>query len=304
MSNKTTKASVILPIYNADKYLTEAIESILNQTWKDFEVLLLNDGSTDKSEAIIDEFCKKDARCKKFSWPNKGLVPTLNQGIKEARSDLLIRMDADDICEPTRFEKQFDFLKNNPDHVAVGSNVMLIDDVGLPIISIAQFFDHHQLDRHNLLGLGSALVHPSVMMRKKAVIDVGGYDARYKHAEDLDLFLKLAEIGKLANINESLLYYRQHLTSIGYTKRFDQHNACIKAVKSAQSRRGIKHELHQKPPSSSDIQNINQIYRKWAWWSLKGKNRKTARKYAIKAFISAPYKLENLKVLFFALKGD
>ena len=105
-------ASVILPVYNAGKYLEQSIESVLSQTYKNFELLLLDDGSTDGSKEVLEHYAIQDARCKVFSWPNQGLVKTLNEGIRLAKADIIFRMDADDVCIDSRFEKQIDYLSS------------------------------------------------------------------------------------------------------------------------------------------------------------------------------------------------
>lgn len=297
------KASVLLPVYNAQLYLETAITSVLNQTFNEFELLLLNDGSTDSSEDIIDDFCKKDSRCKKLSWSNSGLIYTLNRGISASNSEFIIRMDADDICHPERFQKQWDFLKNNPNCVAVGSRVLLIDHADLPIMEFSGIQGHDTIDSMHLEGIGGAIAHPSAMIRKAAMLSVGGYRSTFKHAEDIDLFLRLAEVGKLENLPQVLLSYRQHAESIGYSKRLEQYNSAMAAVSSARERRGLPQKTTYNHDSVIASPSKDAIYNKWAWWSLKGRNKKTARKYAMKAFLNAPYKLNNIKVLFCALRG-
>ncbi|MDP3332522.1 MAG: glycosyltransferase family A protein, partial [Methylococcaceae bacterium] len=117
-------ASVIFPVYNAGEYLDAAIESILSQTFKDFELLLLNDGSTDGSLSRLEYYASQDSRCKVFTSANRGLVGTLNEGIRLAAGDILFRMDQDDISLPDRFEKQMRYLAEHPECVLVGSRVL------------------------------------------------------------------------------------------------------------------------------------------------------------------------------------
>jgi len=302
MPTNEVKASVILPIYNGEAYLKQAIDSVLNQTFKDFELLLLNDGSTDSSEEIIDVYLKKDKRCKKFSWQNQGLIKTLNTGIEKAQGEIIFRMDADDICHPERFEKQFQYLESHPDCVALGSRVLLIDEDGMPIKVFSVPIDHEEIDRENFRGGGAAIVHPSVVMRKDALINTGGYRDKYIHAEDIDLFLRLAEQGTIKNLSDILLEYRQHSLSIGYAKRNEQINSIRTAIKDTRLRRGIvlKSNIINEPLIETDQA---QIYRKWAWWALQGGNKKTARKYLLKVLYANPFNKKNIKLFLCVMRG-
>ena len=268
MDTRQIKASVVLPVYNAEQYLEQAIESVLGQSFCDFELLLLNDGSTDGSEAIIDFFVAKDNRCRKLSWANKGLIATLNIGLNEAKGEIVFRMDADDICRPERFKKQWNYLQDNADCVAVGSKVLLIDNENFPIKEFTEIELHEQIDLENLKGHGSVITHPTVAMRKSSLMAIGGYRKEYPHAEDLDLFLRLAEIGRLANLPEVLLEYRQHASSIGYTKRAEQLASAQAAVLDAKQRRGIeitdsKVELSKfETPSLAEISDLARVAKK------------------------------------------
>lgn len=300
--SKNVRASVLLPVYNAEKYLESAIESVLNQSINDYELLILNDGSTDNSEAIIDHFVNADDRCRKFSWPNQGIIKTLNAGISEARGEIIFRMDADDQCVSNRFEKQLDYLDQHPECVAVGSRVLLIDDVGLPIMPFNVPIEHDEIDRSNFTGTGSAMVHPSVAMRRDVVKQIGGYRQKYLHAEDIDLFLRLAEVGSLYNIPDILLHYRQHADSIGYSKRQQQVKSVYEAISDAHFRRGTIQENHISD-KMFELTSINDIHKKWAWWAIKSRNQRTAIKYAIKVLKAKPFNIENLKLFLCAIRG-
>jgi glycosyltransferase involved in cell wall biosynthesis len=207
----TPTMSVILPVHNAGKFLDAAIESVLRQSHADFELLLLNDGSSDSSLKRLEYYAARDARCKVHSWPNRGVPQTLNEGIRLARADILVRMDADDICHPLRFEKQLKYLNAHPECAAVGTQVMLIDPEGWPIRPFVEATRHSSIDAEHLAGRGGAIAHPSVAMRKSAVASIGGYRTEFTRAQDIDLFLRLAEVGQLANLPEVLLDYRQRL---------------------------------------------------------------------------------------------
>lgn len=297
-------ASVILPVYNAGKYLEQSIDSILSQTYKNFELLLLDDGSTDGSKEVLEHYAVQDARCKVFSWPNQGLVKTLNEGIRLAKADIIFRMDADDVCLDLRFEKQIDYLSQRPECVAVGSKVLLIDEENLPLTEFSLSLEHDDIDARHLAGYGGMIVHPAAAIRKKALIKIGGYHEKYQHAEDLDLFLRLAEVGKLANLPDVLLKYRQHVSSIGYAKKSEQLKSNKQAVEDAKIRRGISNAIVSSTDmdESSSESTIADVHRKWAWWALSAGNLKTARKYMIKSIKNNPFNFENLHLLICVLR--
>jgi glycosyltransferase involved in cell wall biosynthesis len=302
--NDLPAASVILPVCNGGRYLDSAIRSVIGQSFSDFEVLLLNDGSTDDSLSRLEWFAARDSRCRVFSWPNRGLIGTLNEGIRLARSEILIRMDSDDICHATRFQKQIDYLNANPDCVAVGTLCSLIDPEGLPIRTFVEVTSHEAIDAAHLAGNGGNIAHPTVAMRKSLVLACGGYRDQFPHAEDLDLFLRLAEVGRLANLPEVLLDYRQHRGSIGYRHAEVQRDSARRAVAEAKTRRG--HGGEEKEPeegcTSSDM-TIAAVHRKWGWWALAGRNLPTARKHAFIALRLQPFESENWKLIACVFRG-
>ncbi|MCC5796254.1 MAG: glycosyltransferase family 2 protein [Methylophaga sp.] len=299
MKNSYT-LSVIMPVYNGDKYLCEAIDSVLCQSYSNFEFIIINDGSTDKSSQIIRDYAKKDARIKVIDQDNRGLIYSLNQGINQSSSEIIARMDADDICHPERFKMQLDYLEKNPNVVALGSLVNLIDSEGDTISDFNRNTSHSEIDKQHMRGVGGGIVHPSAMIRRSALLQVGLYDDLFPHAEDLDLWLKLAEIGELANISECLLRYRQHSESIGHTKRALQRKSVADAVQAAFERRCI--------PFDRSIMKINpdilsefDAHLKWAWWAYKFGNNKTARKHALKAFLLNPWNTKVIKILIISI---
>jgi glycosyltransferase involved in cell wall biosynthesis len=158
--------SVILPVYNGGEFLYEAIESILNQTLKNLELIIVNDGSTDESLSLIKSF--NDSRIILISRKNKGLVASLNEMIDKSNADIIARQDADDISEPTRLQKQYDYLRNNPDVVAIGSSISTMDMAG-KIINEHAVISGKRAVKSELL-VRSPFAHGSVMMRKKALV--------------------------------------------------------------------------------------------------------------------------------------
>ena len=259
--------SVLMPVYNAESYVSQAIESILSQSFKDFEFIIIDDGSTDSSLKILKNFSESDNRIQLYSRQNQGLIYTLNEGLGYCKGKYIARMDADDISLPNRLKVQVEYMEAHPNCVAVGSGVLLVDPEGDVLCSYPLLLTHQEIDNANLsLKGGSAIVHPSVMFRGGAVESIGGYRKKYLHAEDIDLFLRLAEVGQLANINENLLEYRMHLASVGYSQRKLQIEGIYNAVVDACIRREL-----DVPADNSRVQSkipaIASVYRKWAWWA-------------------------------------
>lgn len=211
------KISVIMGVYNDKKYLNDAIDSILNQTCKDFEFLICNDCSEDDDiQKILDSYRLSDSRVKLLKNDvNSGLAASLNRCLQLAEGEYIARMDSDDISEPDRFEKQIDFLNANPNYDICSGKIHFIDDNGI----------WGELNRNGEVSLydvykGGAFVHPAVMMRKEALTAVGGYtsDKLTRRAEDYDLWCKMYLNGSIGyNMDEFLLLYREDSNS--YKKR-------------------------------------------------------------------------------------
>lgn len=197
--------SVILPVYNAGKFVSEAIKSILDQTFADFELLVINDGSIDSSELMIKSF--SDHRIVYLNNEgNKGLIYTLNRGIQFARGKYIVRMDADDVCYPNRFQIQFDFMESNPDVAVCGAQMEDYDKMKL-----ISRVETNSLKLKASLLFTCVLSHPTVIMRSEIIKSNDYfYDTAYPHAEDYELWSRIARKFKIANIKNSVLAYRFH----------------------------------------------------------------------------------------------
>ena len=211
--------SVAMSVYNGERFLIAAIESVLAQTFGDYEFLILDDGSTDATPQILRDYASKDARIRPIIRENRGLVASLNQLLEEARAPLVARMDADDICQPERFALQIAFMEANPDHGVIGSWSEDIDeqDRGFPIGGADHPITHTDF-LHNIRFGGPLLVHPGVMYRRDLVRGQGGYHKASLHCEDLDLWLRLASVTRIANIPERLIRYRHYAGQV--SKKF------------------------------------------------------------------------------------
>ena len=276
-----------MPVYNARRYLAEAVRSVLGQTLTDFELILVDDGSTDGSARVIDAFARADDRVRLVRRPNAGVTRSLNEGIALSRGRYVARMDADDRCLPFRLARQVEYLDAHPECVAVGSRVVLMDPHGSPLGRSGHATDHESIDRKLLTHSGWAMVHPTVMMRRQAVVDLGGYDERWVACEDHDLFLRLAERGRLANLAQPLLWYRRHYQSVNFVKHASQTKLKRELLQAAHARRGL--------PFPADWQLVDwtppperQQLVDWSWCAAKSGNYGIAARHAVAALRLAP----------------
>jgi glycosyltransferase involved in cell wall biosynthesis len=294
-----------MPVYNGERYLRPALDSILAQTFADFELIAVDDGSRDASLPTLREYEAKDSRVRVVSRANTGIVGALNDGLDAARGELIARMDADDISLPQRLEKQVAFLRANPDHVLVGSQVMLIDPEGADLCPKRDTeFTHDRIDSAHL-NHRWPLVHPTVLMRKSALDAVGRYRTKYQWLEDLDLFLRLAEVGKLSSVPDVLLRYRLHTGSVCHTHEADQDAIRPALYAEVYQRRGMTAPAAQQR-EAGDGRSLGEPGvrdRVWGWWALIGGNVKTARKYAFRALRSTPLDMESWRLMYCAIRG-
>lgn len=211
IANETPPLSVIMSVYNGERFLRPAIDSILAQTFAHFEFIILDDGSRDATQQIIADYAQRDSRVRPIIRENRGLVASLNQLLAESRAPLVARMDADDICHPERFARQIAFLEANPDYGVVGSWSEDIDEqANAWKIKGADHPVTHEDFLHNIRFGGPLLVHPAVMYRKDIVLAQGGYHKAFLHCEDLDLWLRLASVTRIGNIPIRLIRYRHY----------------------------------------------------------------------------------------------
>jgi glycosyltransferase involved in cell wall biosynthesis len=298
----TPRVSGHMPVYNSERYLDEAVGSIRAQTFEDWELIVIDDGSTDGSLAVLERHADADPRVRLFSRDNRGIGVTRNECLGLARGEFFAAMDSDDISYPERLARQVEYLDSHPACVAVGSRVRLIDPDGAEIRDWSEYVTHEEIDRAHLAGHGGAMTHPASMFRRQTLVDLGGYRSELDPAEDFDLFLRLGEVGKLHNLPEVHFSYRQHPQSAGHANRERQRAGTRRAIREAHERRGLP--IPQLSAIEDDrVRTVAEIHRKWVWWALKGGNVDTARKHAWYALRSAPASSANLRALYCALRG-
>jgi len=296
------RVSVIIPAYNAQRYVAEAVESTLAQSFDDFECIVVDDGSNDRTPRILADLARRDARVRPLRIPHGGIVEALNAGLHAARGELIARMDADDICLPERFDQQIRFLDQHPECVALGSRVMLVDPYGSPLWEVEVKTEHEQIEADLLRGNGWAMFHPTALIRRQAMLDIGGYRPEYQWSEDIDLFLRLAEVGRLANLPQTLLWYRQHFSSVNRTKLDLQLRRSERLLAEAYGRRGraLPDDFRLEP--APQLAPYEQV-RAWARRAIINRNFRVARKHAFAALRFAPLKYDSWSLMYHAVAG-
>ena len=240
LTEEKPQISVVMAVYNCDQYLDEAVDSILNQTFEDFEFIIIDDGSTDGSRDTLRRLTERDSRIVAIQQDNVGLTKSLNRGLALAKGEYIARMDGDDIATPERLEKQLQAFVENPDLVLLGAGVELISEDGLALGRRNQPREEIEIRRRLLLGDGGALTHPVVMFRRDTANAIGGYDERFTTTQDLDLFIRLAEQGRVFNLPEILLKWRQHGGSVNHTKSDTWMKMKRMAINGAIKRMGVE----------------------------------------------------------------
>src|SRR5438034_1967741 len=236
---QTPRVSVLLPVWNGEAFLEQAMESILRQTFSSFELIVIDDGSTDRTAAIAEKVASGDSRVRVLRRPHEGLSAALNAGIAAVRGEYVARMDADDISAPDRLRKQVAYLDAHPACVAVGAWIDVVDEAGRQIGLKTFVTTHDEISAALLCGV-SPMAHPTIVARCEALRAAGGYDARRYPSEDLDLWFRLGESGELANLGEALLQHRRHKAALGVREREKMKAMALAICNEARTRRGLR----------------------------------------------------------------
>lgn len=214
------EVTVLIAAYNAERWIYECVKSVLEQTFQNFEVVIVNDGSTDETLAEIKSVAKTDKRIRFYSKPNSGLTDSLNYGLKVSKGRWIARLDADDLCAKNRLSMQLEAANGNSALVLVGSGLTFIDNCGLPLGTFTYPSNDAKL-RQNLSRGYAFFPHSSALIRMDALNAVNGYRSHFLMSQDLDLWLRLSEIGEIHALTEPLVYIRKHADQLSKEKGAD-----------------------------------------------------------------------------------
>jgi glycosyltransferase involved in cell wall biosynthesis len=218
--------TVIMPVYNAERYLNAAINSILTQTFKNFEFLIINDGSNDRSEEIIKSY--PDSRIDYIkNEQNRGIVETLNIGLQRSKGKYIVRMDADDISFPDRLKTQLDFMQSHPQCRLCGTRAIAINEKGDTLYKIRRPTLDNEVKVQHLFR--NSFIHPSVIIDAEIAKRLK-YSPNYEHAEDYYLFSQIAKDHQVANLENNLIYYRVHPENITSKKQHEMNKSEMKTI--------------------------------------------------------------------------
>jgi GT2 family glycosyltransferase len=298
------KVAVILAAYNSQKYLRETVDSLLRQTFTDFEVIAVNDGSKDSTGAILDDYAARDSRMRVIHKANAGQVRAAIDGIAASTAPLIARLDADDLCTPARLAQQVAYMDAHPDVVLLGGAYHLIDEQSRHLTTIRQPETDAALQEILLTGR-CPICQPLAMFRRDAYARTLGYRPEFSPAEDIDLWLQLGEIGKIACLPDVLLSYRQHAGSLSESKQDVQLANMREACRQAWERRGVtgKYQFENAPQwrAGSDRSSKQKQLLKYGWWAWNSGYRATARAYGWSAIKAKPQAAGGWKLLGCAL---
>ncbi|MGP1683043.1 MAG: glycosyltransferase family 2 protein [Giesbergeria sp.] len=291
-----------MPVFNGERYLAPTIEAILGQTFTDFEFVIVNDGSTDGSRDILEQYARQDSRIVIVDQQNGGISRALNAGIDRVIAPYVAPIDQDDISLPHRLEVEVAALEAEPDVVCVGGWYDIIDAQGRYLTTLRVPSDDSDIQRVALAG-HSPICHSGCMMRKEAFLKVGGYDPEFDLAQDLDLYLRLGEVGRLQNLETPVLRYRVHAAASSERRCAEQRERARVACERAWNRRGIRGtfeaaELYRPGPSSASQHKFSLQY---GWWAFNSRERQTAIVYGLRAIHARPLQSEGWRLLACAL---
>ncbi len=299
--SKRPRVSIILPVYNGQRYIETSVKSLLSQSYKDFELIIINDGSTDKTEQIIRQI--HDSRLKIISRPNKGLVKTLNEGIQQAKGEFIARQDADDLSLPDRLEKQITFLDSHKQVGLVGTNYTIIDEQDADLVTTDIFTHPDDLSVAEIIS--NQYGHGSIVMRNALVRKAKGYDARVGHVEDYDLFIRMSRLAKIANLPESLYKWRRNPVGISLSNDTLQQEQAFairdryfkKYLLNANSRDlfGSWHPMSLRSGPKAYCEKKARLYRDLAYLFWKFGRKDRARVAVRRALLAAPWKKQIIK---------
>lgn len=299
----TPKISVIMPVYNGERYLRESIESILGQTFTDFEFIIINDASTDSSPQIMQSY--DDSRIRIIdNRTNIGLTRSLNVALEQARGELIARQDDDDISLPERLEKQLKYFEEHPETAVLGTSIYIIDNKGEILGSQVITADPSR----NAFS-GSRFVHGSTMYKRDVVRDLGGYNEIFRYSQDFDLWLRVAKNHQVRGLPEKLYKLRYHQGSLQIKYRDEAalyHLLALRIDRNKLNENVLKDIKDKGIKSLYDHLNKNEkifYHQSMAFVHVRNNNMKLARNEYGKVFKLSPLSASNNINLFLSYLG-
>jgi GT2 family glycosyltransferase len=289
------RVSVLMPVFNTLRYVGDALASIQNQSFTDFELIVLDDGSTDGSTRILKEFAALEPRMRLLQQPNEGLIASRNRLLAEALGEFVAWMDSDDLSHPDRLMRQISAFEADDRLVCLGTNIMVVDPDGLPL-GTEEYPQLHEAIRSQQM-LGGGLRFPSTVVRRTHAMAAGGFRNPFRMGEDFDFLLRVAERGRIGNLAEFLYVYRQHLSSTCAAQgpNWSRYRDIILELASERLESGNDRLQRGEPvtlPETSSNETrkfVPIILVDWARRALNAGDRTRAFRYTLKAIWAAPF---------------
>jgi hypothetical protein len=302
--------SVVMSVFNGERFVADSIDSILDQTFRDFEFIIIDDGSTDGTAEILASYLQADNRIIAHHHQNKGQVPSLNIGCGLARGRYIARIDADDIALPERFQRQIDFLEQHPQVALLGSSISNMDEMGRPLSTWPLPTGDKEI-RERLFELQDIpFCHVTQMFRTEVFRAVKGYRTAFAPAEDYDLWLRMAEGWQLANLPEPLVQVRRRAHSLSFTSGRQQVISRLAAWSASKIRRaGGSDPICQDEPVSRDLirslgvsdaafeQSLMGVYQYWIDVMLQASDKAGALRVMQESLRSQPWRHLNKSII-------
>jgi len=299
MKTRLPKVSLIMSVYNGQRYLAKALQSILDQTFKDFEFIIIDDGSKDKTQRILKDYSDKDQRIKIFqNQVNRGLANSLNRGIQLARGEYIARMDADDVSLPERIALEVEFLDHHLHVGLVGTGGWVINKKGKVLKKFKVLTD--SLDIKSGLKTNNRFIHGSVMMRKSCLDQIGFYRNEFTSVEDYDLWVRISRSYDVANLEAPLYQWRVNPKAISVQARMTQQRLCQVIQKRMKDKLPVMNDpgMIDKRTPQRFFQKLRQKAHSYLYWSeqlYEWNEKMNSREYLIKAMFLAPYDLKVIR---------
>jgi len=295
VTSPTPRVSVLLPVHNAGEYLAPALASLRWQTFADWEAICVDDGSTDGSPEVLAAFARADPRFRVVRQEKAGLVAALNRGLADVRGEWIARMDGDDLATPDRFAKQVAFAEAHPECVAFGAAVRLVDPTGAPLGAMGYPDDHDAIEHNLLTSGGGTIAHPTLFVRRDAVEAAGPYRHEYETVQDADFLLRLARVGRLSNLPDELLLYRQHPKNYCRVHHASIRRQMRELLEAAHDERGLALPADlarrlERPPRTSPLVG------KWARRAARSGYLRTAARLAAQQAAAKPLSVYTARV--------
>ena len=212
MSAHAAAIDVLVTVYNGERFIAQTLDSVIGQTFTYWRLIVVDDLSTDRTAEIVRGYAQRDPRILLVAGEHKGIAAAANVGLGFVTAPLVARLDGDDIAMPQRLQVQYDYLQQHPEVLAVGSDVMLIDENNKPLRRRKAPTGAAHIQQ--ILQTRNCMCHPSATLRTEALRQIGGYRDKFKNSLDYDLWLRISEIGQIENIPQDLLLYRRHASQV------------------------------------------------------------------------------------------